>query len=108
MEERRRISTDAQAFEEALRRVLSDEELVKRFWHRGYDELTNHAGNNASSEAAAIRNAWDAAWSAARALDALAAALRLVGTHEALYNASEAAGAAETMREWAGTMAGNK
>ena len=41
-------------------------------------------------------------------LFALAAALRLVGTHEALYNASEAAGAAETMREWAGTMAGNK
>lgn len=61
-----------------------------------------------NSEAAAIRNAWDAAWSAARALDALAAALRLVGTHEALYRAIEAAGAAEAMREWAGEMATSK
>ena len=48
MEERRRISTDAQAFEEALRRVLSDEELVKRFWQRGYEEFISDAGNNAS------------------------------------------------------------
>lgn len=28
---------DVQAFERALRNVLSDEELTKRFWARGYE-----------------------------------------------------------------------
>jgi cytochrome c-type biogenesis protein CcmH/NrfG len=32
----------------ALRRILQDEELVKGFWHRGYQELTEHAGAGAS------------------------------------------------------------
>jgi hypothetical protein len=41
-------SEDAKAFEMALRRVLSDDDLVKSFWHRGYQELTAHAGNGAS------------------------------------------------------------
>ena len=35
-------------FEAALRRVLSDDEVVRKFWHRGYVELTSHAGNGAS------------------------------------------------------------
>jgi hypothetical protein len=48
MEERRAVSAEAQAFESALRRVLADDELVRAFWHRGYAELTAHAGNGAS------------------------------------------------------------
>lgn len=48
MEDRRDPDTHAQAFEVALRRVLADDDLVKGFWHRGYQELTNHAGNGAS------------------------------------------------------------
>ena len=34
--------------ERALRRVLSDQELARQFWARGYEELSNHAGNGAS------------------------------------------------------------
>ena len=47
-EDRRQISPEAQAFEDALRRVLADDEVVRNFWHRGYRELTEHAGNGAS------------------------------------------------------------
>lgn len=36
------------AFEAAFRRVLADEKLVADFWHRGYRELADHAGNGAS------------------------------------------------------------
>lgn len=32
-------------FEAALRRVLDDDELISRFWHRGYKELVGHAGD---------------------------------------------------------------
>lgn len=34
--------------ERGLRAVLSDRVLVESFWEKGYDELTKHAGNNAS------------------------------------------------------------
>jgi len=37
-----------QAFENALVRVLSNEELTKKFWARGYLELVSHAEGNAS------------------------------------------------------------
>ena len=47
-EDRRQISPEAQAFEDALRRVLADDDVVRAFWHRGYRELTEHAGNGAS------------------------------------------------------------
>jgi len=36
------------AFETALTRVLSNEELTKKFWARGYAELITHAEGNAS------------------------------------------------------------
>ena len=35
-------------FESALRKVLSDPQVTTEFWRRGYEELTNHASNNAS------------------------------------------------------------
>jgi hypothetical protein len=38
----------AASVERALRRVLSDQTLRKQFWEAGYNELSNHAGNNAS------------------------------------------------------------
>jgi hypothetical protein len=38
----------ASSVERALRRVLSDKELRKQFWEAGYQELSVHAGNNAS------------------------------------------------------------
>ena len=60
------------------------------------------------TEAAAVQNAWDAAWHTAAAMDALASALSILGTPEALHHALEARGAAETMREWAGEMATSK
>ena len=44
----RRADQEGRAFEMALRRILQDEELVKGFWHRGYQELTEHAGAGAS------------------------------------------------------------
>lgn len=59
-------------------------------------------------EAAAIQNAWDAAWYAAQAMDALASALAILGTQDALHRAVEAAGAARMAREWAGEMAGER
>lgn len=34
--------------EAGIRRVLDDDELVRRFWHRGYEELSNHVGNGAT------------------------------------------------------------
>lgn len=36
------------AFEQALKRVFQDEELTKKFWARGYQELVGHAEGNAS------------------------------------------------------------
>lgn len=36
------------AFETALRRVMSDEDLTTKFWARGYKELASHAEGNAS------------------------------------------------------------
>ncbi len=38
----------ARAVELAMRRVLTDEELTKRFWERGFRELSEHAGNHSS------------------------------------------------------------
>lgn len=38
----------ATAVEIAMRRVLEDDELRKRFWAAGYAELSNHASNGAS------------------------------------------------------------
>jgi glycosyltransferase involved in cell wall biosynthesis len=38
----------AVALEEALRRVLDDPELRRRFWSAGYAELAAHASNGAS------------------------------------------------------------
>lgn len=38
----------ASSVERAMRRVLSDQELGRQFWARGYEELSNHVGNNAS------------------------------------------------------------
>ena len=38
----------SQALEAALRRVLDDPELRKRFWAAGYQELAAHASNGAS------------------------------------------------------------
>lgn len=64
--------------------------------------------NVSRSEAAAIQNAWDAAWRAAHALDALASALRIIGTPEALHHAIEATGAARLAREWAHEFAGDR
>jgi hypothetical protein len=37
-----------QGVERALRRVLSDDDLGKRFWEQGYRELERHAGVNAA------------------------------------------------------------
>jgi len=37
-----------EAFETALRKALSDEDLTKKFWARGYAELASHAEGNAS------------------------------------------------------------
>jgi hypothetical protein len=42
------MTTDADAFEHAIRRVLADDEVVRKFWQRGYLELTTHAESNAS------------------------------------------------------------
>jgi len=44
----RRAEGDGRAFESALRRILTDDELVRAFWHRGFVELSSHAGNGAS------------------------------------------------------------
>lgn len=60
------------------------------------------------SEAAAIQNAWDAAWRAAQAMDALASALRILGTPEALHRALDATGAARRAREWAAALAAER
>lgn len=38
----------ARAVEVALRRVLSDKEIVESFWERGFHELATHADNHAS------------------------------------------------------------
>ena len=38
----------ADAFETAIRRVLSDDVVVRKFWHRGYEELVGHAEGNAT------------------------------------------------------------
>jgi len=38
----------ASSVELALRRVLSDSELRRKFWESGYQELSAHASNNAS------------------------------------------------------------
>lgn len=57
------------------------------------------------TEAAAIKNAWEAAWDAAHALDALAHALRILASPEALLHAREADGAARLAREWANELA---
>ena len=45
MEDDERI---AKAVETALRRVLSDEEVTRKFWERGFKELSTHANNNAT------------------------------------------------------------
>ena len=45
MEDDERI---AKAVETALRRVLSDEEVTRKFWERGFRELSDHANNHAS------------------------------------------------------------
>lgn len=58
--------------------------------------------------AAAIQHAWDAAWRAAQALDALASALTTLGTPAALHHAIEATGAARLAREWAHEFAGDR
>lgn len=60
------------------------------------------------TEVAAVQNAWDAAWHAAYALDALASALSILGAPEALHHALEATGAARLAREWAGELAGER
>jgi hypothetical protein len=38
----------ADAMERALRRVLTDEELIKAFWDRGFTEFQKHATNRGS------------------------------------------------------------
>lgn len=38
----------AGSVERAIRRVLTDPEMGRQFWAGGYEELSKHAGNNAS------------------------------------------------------------
>ena len=38
----------ASSVERAIRRVLADPETARQFWAGGYEELSRHAGNNAS------------------------------------------------------------
>jgi hypothetical protein len=55
------------AFEAAFRRVLSDDEVLKKFWMRGYTELSSHASNGASQ------------WVGKRILTAIIVALTTAG-----------------------------
>lgn len=49
-----------------FKRLLEDEDLMKKFWAAGYKELTDHAGSGASQ------------WIGRRILTALASALLVV------------------------------
>jgi len=44
----RELRNVSEAMELALRNVAQDKGLIAAFWKRGYEELTSHAGNNAS------------------------------------------------------------
>jgi hypothetical protein len=57
----------ARAVELALRRVLSDKEVVEAFWERGFEELAEHA-NRKSSE-----------WIGRRILTAMVVAITTAG-----------------------------
>ncbi len=57
----------AGSVERAIRRALADPEMSRQFWAAGYEELSRHAGNNASQ------------WVGKRLLTALIVALTTAG-----------------------------
>lgn len=42
------VDTIATSVERAMRRVIADPELTRKFWEQGYQELASHASNGAS------------------------------------------------------------